>query len=376
MKKVAIFVILGILVVSIVGFVSLFYFDSTKDDSQSILSDCRSNANCILESLTNLSKTEDKETVLTTFSDIIKARQQTQCHRLAHHLGQFMYNYTENLDESLSLIDRTCGGALYHGVMQAYFATKSLSDNGTPTNVVASNACDELGGFFYSDIRTTCSHGVGHGLVIAYNYDALTAFEKCDVFEEVLNQRNCVAGVAMENAGIFSTPEDATVDEDDLLFPCSALDEESAIPCLNWHAFYVVRTLGGSVEDAFEECEKNENETIVKYCYYGIGITKSLMLNDNLDVILMCQKGNLNYQNYCFAGAAYGTANQIDVNQGSELCKLSPEIFQFDCYNTIGKWIHTMYFTEEEIENACSQIESEEYYQICVNANPEELGRI
>jgi len=90
----------------------------------------------------------------------------------------------------------------------------------------------------------------------------------------------------------------------------------------------------------------------------------------------MCQKGNLNYQNYCFAGAAYAIADQINVNQSFELCKLSPEIFQFDCYNTLGKEIHTIYFTDEEIENACSQVKNTEYYQVCINANPEELGLV
>jgi len=125
MKKIAIFIIVGILVVSIVGFASLFYFDSTKDYSQIILSTCGIDNYCIWLSLTSLSKTEDRETVLITYSGIMKARQDSICHLLGHKLGWFIYDYTEDLAEALSLIDRTCGGSIYHGVMQSYFSTPS-----------------------------------------------------------------------------------------------------------------------------------------------------------------------------------------------------------------------------------------------------------
>jgi len=90
----------------------------------------------------------------------------------------------------------------------------------------------------------------------------------------------------------------------------------------------------------------------------------------------MCQKANINYQNYCFAGNIYSIPDQIDVNQGFEFCKLLPQMFKRDCYDNLGKWIHTIYFTEEEIESTCSQVKNTEYYQVCVNANPEELGLV
>jgi len=377
MKKFAIFLTLGILVVSVVVLTSLFYFDSTKDYSQSILSNCGPDSQCLSESLTNLSKTEDRETVLTTYSGILRTYQDSACHHFGHKLGLFIYDYTENLAEALSLIDTTCGGSIYHGIMRGYFTANLLSDNGTPTDVVASKACDELGGVFYSETRTTCSHGVGHGLVIAYDYDFLTASEECNVFEERVFQRSCVGGASMEYAGLHDTPEDATFDEDDLLFPCSALDEEFAIPCLHYHSRYILRAVNQSVEDAFEQCEKAKSETLVKHCYYGIGSAGVFKFPFQVEkMVLMCQKGDLNYQTYCFAGAVYSVADQINFKQGFKLCKITPQMFQKDCYNTLGKWIHTIYFTEEEIENACSQLKNTEYYQVCINANPEELGQI
>jgi len=370
--------IVGILVVAIIGLASLFLFDVTKDYSASIISKCPFYGECIDDGLIELSKTKDRETVLTTFSGITDRLKQSGllCHEVGHPLGRFMYDYTGDLHEALSLIDRTCGGSLYHGVMQGYFATNSFSDNGIPTDVVARNACNELHDIFYSDIRTTCAHGVGHGLIIAHNYDAFNAFEGCKVFEEEYNQLKCIGGVAMANSGIYFSHEDATIDEDDLLFPCTSLDERSAIACLRWHLLYAIRELG-SAQAVFEECEKNENETLVKYCYYGVGTIKSARYSEFLEgAVEMCLKGNPDYQNYCFAGSAYSVADQINLERGFEFCKISPEIFLFDCYNTLGKWIHTIYFTEEEIENACSPLRETEYYQVCINANPEELGLV
>jgi len=376
MKKFAIFLILGILVVSILGFASLFYFDSTKDYSQSIFSNCKS-LDCLIESLTYLSKTEDRETVLTTFSGVTKLMQDSSCHRPGHKLGQFMYDYTNDLDEALSLIDRTCGGSIYHGVMQGYFTTKVLSDNGTPTIVVASKTCNELVDVSYSQIRLECAHGVGHGLVILYNYDAFAAFGGCDIFEDGLAQRYCVEGAAMENLGLLHTPKNATVDEDDVLFPCNAVDEDIAIPCLHFQPAYIFRTVDWSVEDAFDQCEKNKSEILVKHCNYGMGVTTSwLAMNTLENIASVCKKANLSYQTYCFAGAAYSTADQININQSFKFCELVPDTFQMDCYETLGKWIHTIYFTEEEIQSTCSQVKNTEYYQVCINANPEELGLI
>jgi len=332
----------------------------------------------MLDDLKDLSKSENREMVPEKFSELIFKANQTgnTCHHLGHKLGQFLYGYTGDLLQALSLTDRTCGGSIYHGIMQEYFKTNLLSDNGTSSYIVASKACDELVDVSHSQIRSECAHGIGHGLVIAYNYDALTAVTRCDEFEDGFAQRSCVEGVFMENSLGYSSNV-GTFDENDLLFPCNVLDEKYAGACYHYHSIYLLKKVNQSDKDPFEQCEKNENEMHVKNCYYGIGLMKAFNSDYDFDKILsFCQNGNLNYQTYCFAGALYNTSDQMGISRGFELCKVLPEQFKMDCYETLGKWIHTIHFTNEVIEDYCSQLNNPKYYEACINANPEDIGLI
>jgi len=344
--------------------------------TKKILFGCNDDLTCALKGLRDVSKSESPEIVLETFSDITFAAKQTghECHILGHDLGFFLYGYTDDLLQALLLTDRTCGGSFYHGIMRAYFTTNLLSDNGVPSEIVASKACDELVDVTYSQIRSECAHGVGHGLIIAHNYDALTAVTRCDVFEDDFALRSCVEGAFMQHSQRGST-SGGTFDEDDPLFPCSVLDEKYAEACYHYHSIHLLRNVNWSVQEAFELCDKNENEMHVRHCYYGIGLMNAFHTQYNFDKILSdCQKGNINYQTYCFAGAVYDTADQMGISLGFELCQILPQQFKMDCYENLGKWIQTIYFTNEEIVDYCSQINNSKYYEACINANPEEIG--
>lgn len=339
--------------------------------------ECDGDLGCALNDLKDVSESESPEIVLKTFSEITFAAKQTgnKCHVLGHELGIFLYGYTGDLSQALSFTDRTCGGSIYHGIMKEYFKTNLLSDDGIPSYIVASKACDELVDVSYSQIRSECAHGIGHGLVIAYNYDALTAVTRCDAFEDGFAQRSCAEGAFMENTRGYLSAGGGTFDEDDLLFPCNVLDEKYAEACYHYHSIYLLNKVNQSVEDAFGQCEKNPNEMQVRHCYYGIGIMNAFYSNYNFDKILSnCQKGNLNYQTYCFAGAVYNTSDQMGISRSFELCQILPQQFKMDCYENLGKWIHTIYFTNEEIEDYCSQLNNSKYYQACINGNPEEIG--
>ena len=353
-----------------------FHFTTNAKD---ILPTCEKDMGCIVNSLKYVSKYENQETVIETFSEITDLFLKTgkNCHGSGHPLGMFLYDYTGNLSQALLLADTYCGGSLYHGIMQEYFKTNLFSDGDTPTHIVAVNVCDELFSVSSSLPRFECAHGVGHGLVIVYDYDYLSAVKKCEEFDDGLAQRSCIEGSTMEydNNGIKAEGESNP--EDDIFFPCSKLEEKHAEPCYNYHGGYILKNVDRSAEGAFKQCEKIKNEKHVRHCYYGIGLWESHTLTEKLEMILtLCQKGNLNYQSDCFSGAANIVTDQTEINQGLKLCKILPDMFKLDCYNTVGKWIHLIHITQEEIENACSQLKNAEYYQTCIEANPEEIGQL
>jgi len=345
-------------------------------EAKRILDDCKENHSCLFDSLNELAQTDDQQTVLRTFFDITSAIKQTEseCHILGHPLGKFLYRNTGNLVQSISLIDRTCGGSIYHGIMAEYFKIERDSESDTSSYIVAIKVCNELFDVSYSQIRSECAHGVGHGLVIAHNYDALTAVKRCEEFEDGFAQRSCVEGAFMENALEYNRTQGGTFDEHDVLYPCSVLEKFEGA-CYHYHSIYLLKKMNYSVEFAFEQCEKNKNLMHVKHCYYGIGIMEAFYSLDNLEnIVFKCQKGNPTYQTYCFEGAVYDVADQWGIKQGFEFCKLLSSSFQKDCYRTLGKLIHTIYFTEEEIVKSCSVLRNAEHYQVCVNANPNEIG--
>jgi len=346
-------------------------------NAKEILPTCGKDVGCIVNSLHYVSKYKNQAFVLETFSEITDSllKAGLNCHGIAHPLGSFLYDYTGNLSQALLYADLKCGGSLYHGIMQGYFKTNLLSDADTPTYIVASNVCDELFSVSSSVTRFECAHGVGHGLVIAFDYDYLEAVKRCEEFEDGLAQRSCVEGSTMENDNEHTKIHGESHPEDDIFFPCSKLEEKHAEPCYNYHGGYILKHVDRSAEEAFKQCEKIKNKKHVRHCYYGIGLWESHKLTGKLESILtLCQKGNQKYQSDCFSGAANIVTDQSGINQGLKLCKILPDMFKLNCYNTVGKWIHLIHVTQKEIENACSQLKDAEYYQTCIEANPEELG--
>jgi len=341
-----------------------------------ILPTCGRDKGCLVNSLEYISKNEDQSLVLETFSEITDSLKKAErnCHGIGHPLGRFLYDYTGNLSQALLIADRTCGGSIYHGIMQKYFKTMSLTDDGTSAFNIASNVCNELFDVSYTQMRRECTHGIGHGLVIANNFDGLTAMKKCGDFEDGFAQRSCIEGASMEHVAAASSKK-GVFDKNDLLFPCRVLDDKNEGACYTYHAGYILKKVNKSVYDALIECEKDPNENHVRYCYYGIGATQGTIFKNKLEnIVSICQQGNIKYQPYCIEGAVFRLVDEFGINQGSDLCNVTPKMFKNYCYEYLGKWIHTIYFTEKQIENACSQLKDAEYYQTCIEANPEELG--
>jgi len=348
-------------------------------EAKRILDNCKENHSCLFDSLNELAQTEDQKIVFRTYLDISNAVSQTEhgCHFYGHDLGNFLYSYTGNLSKSLLVTDSSCGGAMFHGIMQEYFRTNELSNSIDSTAQLSKEKCNELFSDIFSQNRFECAHGQGHGLVIGYNYDYLSAVKKCDEFEDRFAQRSCVEGATMEYDDQSRKIHSEFNTEDDIFFPCSKLDEIVAEPCYNYHGGYILKNVGGYVVKAFKQCEKIENEKLVRHCYYGIGLWRGFSFTGELErILVLCQKGNLNYQKDCFSGAVNIVTDQTGIDQGFKLCKILPDNYKLDCYNIVGKWIHTIHITEDEIANYCSQLKNAGHYQVCVNANPEEIGLV
>jgi hypothetical protein len=140
------------------------------------------NEHCPMMALDEINKTGSSILVLETFLNLIKLYDENNysCHHEGHHLGMWLYDYTGNLTQALKSATVLCGGAIYHGIFQSYFAGEQFVHNKDKNNLTITSLCPVGQGNVSWLHERDCIHGIGHGLVKLYDYDTKTAVERCD----------------------------------------------------------------------------------------------------------------------------------------------------------------------------------------------------
>jgi len=287
------------------------------------------------------------------------------CHGLGHHYGVFLYGQTGNLTEAmLFALDRQCSNALAMGITENYLKSQILFENVKLENLEFVTICDQFGSDPYDLGRLECVHGVGHGLLSAYEYDVFSAVERCDEYNTDVEIRLCYEGLFMENTNLDSLPV-AALDENDIHFPCNELEEKYVSACYYYQISHILRQKG-NVNDALKECDKLEKEVFKNFCYLGMGRQIAISFFDNIEKIIpVCKLGLPDYQNFCFQGTLIVITEEFGFDRGFEICRTFPDSFKHDCYSWIGSSISLEYSDTDEMEKQCSKAESVEYSEIC-----------
>jgi hypothetical protein len=351
-------------------------YKSENQLAKSVFSRCGIDSHCAADSMIILSKNQTKHATIAALKEIVSTYDETgmACHNQSHHLGEFLYGYIGNLTEALIIADRKCGGGLYHGVIENYFQTELFFERSNKDTIPVKESCDILGTDPYSHLRLECTHGTGHGLSRAYDFDVFSAVTRCDEFRYSMDHRACYRGVFMENLVEHWEGRDGEFKEDDVFYPCNHVDEKYANDCYHYQAQYILDKNGYFVEDSFEDCKEINNENYEKYCYYGIGIQISFaFVNDKPGIISTCQKGDPVFVTFCLQGAVLTTVDQKGIDEAIAFCKILEVDFKEDCYDTIGKWVNTMGTDMQKRKGMCSKAEALEFVAICNQADPEKL---
>jgi len=332
-----------------------------------ILDQCGADGMCGIQILQELAKTEKRETIFDTVYEILIAYQKSglDCHGLGHHYGEFLYDQTENLTEAIALVlDRQCSNALAMGITENYFKSEILFENLKPENLEFVTICDQFGTNPYDLGRLECVHGVGHGLLSAYEYDVFPAVERCDEYQTDVEKRLCYEGLFMENTNLDSLPV-ADLDANDIHYPCNELNEKYVGACYYYQISHILREKG-NVDDALKECDKLDDEVFVKFCYLGMGRQVAISFPVNTEnIIPVCELGLPEYQNFCLQGTLIVLAEEFGLDKGFEICKTFPDYFKQDCYTWMGSSIGLKYSDKDEMEEQCSKAESIEHSEIC-----------
>lgn len=340
---------------------------------EKIMTKCGRDIDCAINSIKNITSIEKKFIVIRTSGDIAGIYQSKgYCHSFGHHLGMFLYDYFDNISESLFYANQLCGGSQYHGIIERFFEKKIEGIDPKKINVKA--ICPESFENQFSRERLECVHGIGHGLTKFYNYNVFSALTGCDELSSEGEQISCSKGIFMENIGKFLESKEGNFDEKDIFFPCDAVNQKYAPSCYHYQTSYIRLQPNYSLEYAFGICDTIEPEEFVKYCYYGIGrIYTGNSADDFEKAITVCKTGDTNYQKYCFAGIQLTLVDNYSLDKGFEFCKFLPLEFKENCYEGIGKWIIMLYSSHQQREEECSKAENLEYSRVCIDVNLENI---
>jgi hypothetical protein len=345
-------------------------------NSQQIFDKCEYDMHCVVEMLSNDAREMNKTTALATFEELKslyhKKQVNSRCHSIAHHLGEWVYGYTQNIDESLQYADPlSCGGGIYHGVFENYFSILNFEGK-APEQVKIEDLCKVIeNGNYYSLDMAHCYHGIGHGLMVLYDNDVFSAVKRCEDFNLEFKQKSCANGVFMQNVLKFFETGDGDFDKDDILAPCNEMKSYFASNCYVWQGAYILKQSDFEVYSSFRECEKITQE-FIKYCYYGIGAELESDAAGRMEFAWrFCQAGeNSNFHKYCFRGMAMKTS-MVYLDSGFKFCSLVPEDAKEECYEGLGYWIKLRHGNDEEREKECLKVENIKYFEICLSPKNE-----
>jgi len=343
--------------------------------SEQIFDSCQYDMNCVVKLLTDVSREEEKSTGTATFVELLslyteQTQQNSRCHSMAHHLGMWVYGQTLDLKESMQYADPlSCGGGIYHGIFEKYFSLQNVD----PEQIEIKYLCDDLGKRYSLD-RAHCLHGIGHGLLILYDYDIFNAVQRCEDFDSNQEQDSCSNGVFMQNVLKYFETGEGTFDEDNILFPCNEMISRFLPTCYIWQGAYILKQRDFEVYSSFDECDKIDQK-FIKYCYYGIGGELETDAKGKMELaVVFCEAGKISsYREFCFRGMAMKTS-MVYLNNGFSFCPLVPEEFKEECYDGLGYWINLRHENDEEKEQNCSRAENTKYLEACMNPKSEGIS--
>ncbi len=352
---------------------------SNRPYAPQIIKECKNDVHCTVNAMQTISDIENKQNVTDTFGDLIHLYEQTYpCHETAHHLGMWFNGYVGDVSEALSYAEQVCGGAVFHGVIQNYLVKQKFL-GASPEDIDIKSICPKPSGNPYYIDHWQCLHGIGHGLSDSYDYDVLSAVKRCEEFEPGLEQLSCSKGVFMQNEVYHLETGEGDIDEDNIFYPCDAVDSIRAAPCYHYHVTHMLLQNQGKLKATFDDCDKIEPSELVKYCYYGFGRQLSATFGGIIEnALLLCESGqNSQYHSLCLKGMLLTT---INVNKSTEIgfsfCKALPEKYKEECYDGIGMWL--LMLSEKENDDdfrkpECLKSEDDRYYDICMNASLESI---
>lgn len=305
-----------------------------SDEAPEDLDDCRGRsiglATCYRDYFAEVMRTQGADVAVAEVAVLEAAGDAhiaSDCHQVVHDLGNDAAVYYGDLGKALSYEGAACWSGYYHGVVEyvlsLYEADQLLEE--------VEGVCESARNDRYSFTHYNCLHGVGHGVMLRLEGDLFTSLPYCEQMTDQWERSSCLSGAFMENIvsaqqaasqrsdGIYANYE-PTLDDNNLLFPCSDLEEHLA-ECYSMQTSWILYRNGRDYANAFELCGQAQPDFIDE-CYRSMG--RDISGDSNLDVervLSLCALGDGPLQGECIVGASLNAVyHDHDTVKATELC--------------------------------------------------------
>ncbi len=296
-------------------------------------------------------------------------------HDYAHAIGMRGYDSTREFGEQFVRCTVAFQSGCYHGLIQVH-----LTSGPEVNKEAVEGFCDRIPGLGTNQwLRFQCAHGLGHGLLMAFNHDLPKGLAGCDFLEGGWDREVCYGGAFMENViatdthhmpvrAASATASDSSDDHGDHGDHAAPEPEPAApafprinpadpyYPCSILHEHYLNSCYAMQTSIMLEITDRDWSATArlcdgapVLYrttCYQSMGTNISgSTVRDATKSIALCSLGTEALQPWCYLGVV---KNFVDVtsnpDDGLAFCREVPgEANRLKCHEAVGEELMVLY---------------------------------
>ena len=287
----------------------------------------------------------------------------TDDHHLAHDIGRKTAERFGVNGRAFLLCPTTFNYGCQHGFFQYALAQAHATDD------AARLICGSLGESYSSKFRFYCYHGVGHGVMMAQDYNLTKALAACDTLDTTIGQSGCWQGVFMENVNASrkqSSPPDG-FSRSNPLAPCNVVPDKYRSECFVNHAGWLMKIFNNDVAKAAKACLRAP-AAYVSLCLQSIGLMVSnptwqphLAKNNggkSPEGIAwdLCLRFPKEYQAQCVIGAIDNILNfdEFEVSRARTFCNTVDAAYRGICYHQIGIGLRHQATNPDVVRQKCA----------------------
>lgn len=256
----------------------------------------------------------------------------TECHDLAHAIGELGGVNARVLNEALADCTEICTYGCYHGVVEGYVAK-----HGDFLDELPSLCGGELFAGIRQSSRSACFHGLGHGVASIAGFDIKKSLKLCDVISEE-GRSECGSGVIMELYEPSSFAHPLLEFPKDIPEFCKGLGGVYSEACYNTAGLHeYARSL--DIKKAFDTC-RAVPLTLRRSCQVAIGQNFYFVFQGQAPSIYgACNVASrMEERRVCLEGALISSlVSDPLARHGFELCNIVEEEFRPYCLQFLSR---------------------------------------